>query len=153
MKRRRLLILLLIVSCVSFIYDRNRYYIGRSIIDYKSLPVNLKPDYISESIPSYETEKHFCLIYNGCESFGYGFAYVYNLDGLRNQGLETKNVFSVKETIGYYYDEKRIFIICLDRSNKIRCVTPYWYKNDTIFVEVPFPEKKKSLRYVNTVNI
>lgn len=153
MKRRRLLILLITVCCISFIYDRNRYYIGRSIIDYKFLPANLKPDYIPLSKPGYETENHFCLIYNGCESFGYGFAYVYNLDGLRTQGLKTKNVFSVKETIGYYYDKKRIFIICLDGSNKIRCVAPYLYNNDTIFVEVPFPEKKKSLKYVNTVNI
>lgn len=153
MKKIISLVFIVTVCCIGFIYDRNQYYIGRSIIDYKSLPQNLTPDYIQEWKSGYGEEKHFCLIYNGFESFGYGFADVYNLEGFKKSGLETGNKFFVKEIIGYYYDKTRIFIMCLDKNDNVRSVMPYSYKKDIIFVEVPFPQNRKSLKYINTLNI
>lgn len=153
MKKKIVLSLLIIVCSIGFIYDINRYFIGRSIINYKCLPCNLQPNYLEYRTVATGIKRYFCLIYNDFETFGHGTSVVYNKEELLVDGLETKNVFSVSDIIGYYYDNYRIFIICVDENNKVRCVIPYSYKNDTIFVEVPFPQQRKELKYVNTIDV
>uniref|UniRef100_A0AB33JGU4 WG repeat-containing protein n=2 Tax=unclassified Prevotella TaxID=2638335 RepID=A0AB33JGU4_9BACT len=156
MMKIRIIVSTLCACCIGLIYDKANYYKGRSIIEYKCLPYNFVPSYIeltSNIKGLLKSKRFFCFIYNGYETVGHGFGYVYNKDGLIKDGYKTKNVFSISEIIGYYYDEKRICMICTDEKNRVRCVMPYSYKSDCIFVEVPFPQDRTSLKYVNTVDI
>lgn len=152
-KKKKILVItiFLIILVISFLYhDKKNYFIGKSIFNYKELPLNIRPGRIEYSFTPSTEISEFYLRYNNFEYFGKGFGYVYNEKEFQEKGYESKNKFSVSSLIGYYYNKKSIIAICIDDKGNKRYVKPFYIKGDIVFLEVSISNLRDSdFTYVN----
>lgn len=130
-------------------YDKEKYFLGEGVFNYKELPLNIKTGRIEYyHAPSTEYSE-FYFIYNDYEYFGKGSSYVYNEREFKKKGYNSKNKFSVSSIIGYYYKKGTLIIECTDEKRDKRWVKPFKTKGDIIFLEIPTPNFRDcNLKYV-----
>ena len=139
---------ILFISCIViglFIkFDRDRYFIGKSYIDYKLLPFGLQPKFYSHSYTKGNRMKYeFQIIANGFEGYGEGTGCFCNKD--------LQGSFTIKRIEGYYYSKDSFFALCHDKGNKKHYITPLIHgkTKDVLLIETNISkEELKKLRYI-----
>ena len=153
MKKVIIYILVFFIGIFLFVrYDYNRYFVGKSLINYKKLPFNIRPSEIDYFYGPDNTRDEFYLIYNGYEYFGYGSAvnYFVNDFNLLKNGCKE---YEIDTIIGYYYNDRLIFILCRTTDGNKILVTPKLVNGDLIFCKIRSPNKDvlKKMTYVLTI--
>lgn len=153
MKRVKWILLFLAAAACFFYYDVKRYYVGRSFFDYYLLPMNANT-LAARWGPKYK--RYFYFVFNdyGGSLLGYD-ARVYNKSDVQKHGYGATDYFVVGDIVGYYYNDRRLIIVCLDKKGHARWGRPYHYKDDIVFLEIDKPSKAEllKLKYVDTSDI
>lgn len=153
MKRVKWILLFLAAAACFFYYDVKRYYVGRSFFDYYLLPMNANT-LAARWGPKYK--RYFYFVFNdyGGSLLGYD-ARVYNKSDVQRHGYGATDYFVVGDIVGYYYNDRRLIIVCLDKKGHARWGRPYHYKDDIVFLEIDKPSKAEllKLKYVDTSDI
>lgn len=153
MKRVKWILLFLAAAACFFYYDVKRYYVGRSFFDYNLLPMNANT-LAARWGPKYK--RYFYFVFNdyGGSLLGYD-ARVYNKSDVQRHGYGATDYFVVGDIVGYYYNDRRLIIVCLDKKGHARWGRPYHYKDDIVFLEIDKPSKAEllKLKYVDTSDI
>lgn len=148
----------LVIICIhSFIqYDKKMYLVGRSLFDYKELPLGISTDnvccsFIIERTKTVKSLYEFNFVYNGFEFFGSGFCCVYNQDDYKLP-YDKRKKYSIEDILEYYYDKNNLFILCQDETGKQIWVKPFDDNGDIIFLRIPYLERSrvKNLKRVVT---
>ena len=73
----------------------------------------------------------------------------------QRHGYDATDYFVVGDIVGYYYNDHRLIIVCLDGKDSVRWVRPYFYKDDILFLEISKPGKAElfKLKYVDTSDV
>ena len=153
MKRVKWILLFLAAAACFFYYDVKRYYVGRSFFDYYLLPMNANT-LAARWGPKYK--RYFYFVFNdyGGSLLGYD-ARVYNKSDVQRHGYGATDYFVVGDIVGYYYNDRRLIIVCLDEKDSVRWARPYFYKDDVWFLEIDKPDKAElsRLKYVDTSDV
>lgn len=153
MKRVKWILLFLAAAACFFYYDVKRYYVGRSFFDYYLLPMNANT-LAARWGPKYK--RYFYFVFNdyGGSLLGYD-ARAYNKSDVQRHGYGATDYFVVGDIVGYYYNDRRLIIVCLDKKGHARWGRPYHYKDDIVFLEIDKPSKAEllKLKYVDTSDI
>ena len=153
MKRVKWILLFLAAAACFFYYDVKRYYVGRSFFDYNLLPMNANT-LAARWGPKYK--RYFYFVFNdyGGSLLGYD-ARVYNKSDVQRHGYGATDYFVVGDIVGYYYNDRRLIIVCLDKKGHARWGRPYHYKDDIVFLQIDKPSKAEllKLKYVDTSDI
>ena len=153
MKRVKWILLFLAAAACFFYYDVKRYYVGRSFFDYNLLPMNANT-LAARWGPKYK--RYFYFVFNdyGGSLLGYD-ARVYNKSDVQRHGYGATDYFVVGDIVGYYYNDRRLIIVCLDGKDSVRWARPYFYKDDIWFLEIDKPDKAElsKLKYVDTSDV
>ena len=153
MKKIKWILLFLAAASFFFYYDVKRYYVGRSFFDYYLLPMNANT-LAARWGPKYK--RYFYFVFNdyGGSLLGYD-ARVYNKSDVQRHGYGATDYFVVGDIVGYYYNDRRLIIVCLDEKDSVRWVRPYFYKDDVWFLEIDKPDKAElsKSKYVDTSEV
>ena len=153
MKRVKWILLFLAAAACFFYYDVKRYYVGRSFFDYYLLPMNSNT-FAARWGPKYK--RYFYFIYNDYAGIIFGcHSRAYKKSDFQRHGYDATDYFVVGDIVGYYYNDRRLIIVCLDEKNSVRWVRPYFYKDDILFLEISKPDKAElfKLKYVDTSDV
>ena len=82
-------------------------------------------------------------------------ARVYNKSDVQRHGYGATDYFVVGDIVGYYYNDRRLIIVCLDGKDSVRWVRPYFLKDDILFLEISKPGKAElsKPKYVDTSDV
>lgn len=126
---------------------------GGVFFDYNLLPMNANT-LAARWGPKYK--RYFYFVFNdyGGSLLGYD-ARVYNKSDVQRHGYGATDYFVVGDIVGYYYNDRRLIIVCLDKKGYARWGRPYHYKDDIVFLEIDKPSKAEllKLKYVDTSDI
>ena len=153
MKRVKWILLFLAAAACFFYYDVKRYYVGRSFFDYYLLPMNANT-LAARWGPKYK--RYFYFVFNDYAGRLLGYdVRVYKKSDVQRHGYDATDYFVVGDIVGYYYNDRRLIIVCLDKKGHARWGRPYHYKDDIVFLEIDKPSKAEllKLKYVDTSDI
>ena len=153
MKKIRWILLFLAAAACFFYYDVKRYYVGRSFFDYNLLPMNANT-LAARWGPKYK--RYFYFVFNDYAGRLLGYdVRVYKKSDVQRHGYKATDYFVVGDIVGYYYNDRRLIIVCLDKKGHARWGRPYHYKDDIVFLEIDKPSKAEllKLKYVDTSDI
>ena len=106
--------------------DYQRYFYGKSIINYRVLPYGISPLCVKDFEKNKERKSnHFFFVYNNSEFFG-------------SCAVPTNTYhpkFIVTDIIEYYYSKNKLLIKCKDEDGLIRWVIPTYDKSGIYFHE------------------
>lgn len=125
MKRRYIIALVILFMTIGI--DYQRYFYGKSIINYRVLPYGISPLYIKDFEKDKERKSnHFFFVYNNSEFFG-------------SCAVPTNTYhpkFIVTDILEYYYSKNKLLIKCKDEDGLIRWVIPTYDKSGIYFHEI-----------------
>ena len=125
MKRRYIIALVILFMAIGI--DYQRYFYGKSIINYRVLPYGISPLYIKDFEKDKERKSnHFFFVYNKSEFFG-------------SCAVPTNTYhpkFIVTDILEYYYSKNKLLIKCKDEDGLIRWVIPTYDKSGIYFHEI-----------------
>ena len=142
MRKKILLVVIVIASCLLAIRDYNNYFYGRSFINYHILPYGLTPDHYKDHYHIVNGKKvymeRFDLINEHSESTGPG------------SSIPTAyyNPSFVIDTIkSYYFNRDSIFVFCVDEENKPHWIIPYYDDGYVVFKEIKNVQMESLSKY------
>ena len=142
MRKKILLVVIVIASCLLAIRDYNNYFYGRSFINYHILPYGLTPDHYKDHYHIVNGKKvymeRFDLINEHSESTGPGSSIP----------TASYNPSFVIDTIkSYYFNKDSIFVFCVDEENKPHWIIPYYDDGYVVFKEIKNVQMESLSKY------
>lgn len=104
--------------------------------------------------PKYK--RYFYFVFNDYAGRLLGYdVRVYKKSDVQRHGYDATDYFVVGDIVGYYYNDRRLIIVCLDEKDSVRWVRPYFYKDDVWFLEIDKPDKAElsKSKYVDTSEV
>ncbi|WP_462375874.1 hypothetical protein [Segatella buccae] len=104
--------------------------------------------------PKYK--RYFYFVFNDYAGRLLGYdVRVYKKSDVQRHGYGATDYFVVGDIVGYYYNDRRLIIVCLDGKDSVRWARPYFYKDDIWFLEIDKPDKAElsKLKYVDTSDV
>lgn len=101
-------------------------------------------------------KRYFYFVFNDYAGRLLGYdVRVYKKSDVQRHGYDATDYFVVGDIVGYYYDDRRLIIVCLDGKDSVRWARPYFYKDDIWFLEIDKPDKAElsKLKYVDTSDV
>lgn len=123
MKKKIIIISILLLLIIGlFFFDRHQYFWGNSIVDYKCLPLDFRPDIRSNYLSGENAV--FVFTYNEYEQIGPG----YGSDVIGNS--------TIKKIVCYYYNSTDLVIACKLTNDDLIYIKPINKDGDITFVRV-----------------